>query len=87
MNKNKILDILFYDTKYTNEQKEILDALEKAKLEWQVASQYFQQVNEPELIDYAIFKEETAKAKFMHYLTKAKERDIKIHYDYCLNKF
>jgi len=87
MNKNRILSILFENVKYTNEQREILDELERAKLEWEIASEYFKQVNEPELIDYAIYKEETAKAKFMHYLSKAKEKNIEIDYKYCLNRF
>lgn len=78
MNRRKILDILFKNVKYTNEQKEVLYGLEEAREEWEVASQYFENASEPELIDYAIYKEDAAKAKYMHYLSMAKQLGITI---------
>lgn len=78
MDRKRILDILFLNVKYTKEEKEILYALEEARKEWEIATQYFQYVTKPELVDFAIFKEDAAKSKYMHFLSLAKQRGITI---------
>lgn len=76
MNRKLVLDILFERIKYTEEQKEIMYAIEEAKEEWDAANSIFQLVKEPKLIDYAIHKENAAKSKYLFYLSKAKEQGI-----------
>lgn len=86
MDKRKVLDIIFQSSKYTNEQKEIIRSIMEAKEEWDIASRYFQAVNEPALIDYAIHREDAAKSKYMHYLTRAKEEGITMDLCYMIQE-
>lgn len=40
--------------------------VEEAKLEWQIAKRYFNEVTEPALIDYAIYNMEAAEKRLVH---------------------
>ena len=84
MNKQEVIDTLFNNVKYTDEEKEIITYLEEAREEWEAASRFFQYVSDPDLVDYAIYEEDAAKSKFMYYLTKAKERNIEIDWYYMI---
>jgi len=48
------------------------EAVNQARNEWQNARQLFNDVSEPELIDYAIFREEAARRRYMYLLKQAK---------------
>ncbi|AAK78113.1 hypothetical protein BJV85_000027 [Clostridium acetobutylicum] len=58
--------------------------IEQARREMQNCMNYFQNVgNEPNLIDYAIYKEAAARAKYMYLLTKARKLNVKVNrYDF-----
>lgn len=86
MDRRKILDILFENVKYTKEEKEILYALEEAREEWEMANRYFQVIDQPDLVDYAIHKENAAKAKYMHYLSRARELGITVDPVYMIEE-
>jgi len=48
------------------------EAVNQARTEWQNARQLFNDVSEPELVDYAIFREEAARRRYMYLLKQAK---------------
>lgn len=70
----------------TNEQKNIIGAIEEAKEEMKRAREYFELVNESKLIDYAIYMEEAAKAKYIFLLSEAKRKGIKVNCSYILEE-
>jgi|AGTN01.3.fsa_nt_gi Protein of unknown function (DUF2508). len=46
----------------------------RAYSDWQAAENYFDNVADPDLIDYAIYDMEAAKKKYVYMLKKARER-------------
>ncbi len=78
MNKKKIISYLTRKSIYTSEQKQLLSDIDGAMEELKIARQYFEVVNDPKLVDYAIYMEEAAKAKYVYLLNKAKKNDLKI---------
>lgn len=80
MNKREILYDILYKSNYSKDDIELLQDLEEAKDNWKVAMNYFEFVSDSRLVDYAIFKEEAAKAKYMYLLKEVKKRGIEIGY-------
>lgn len=50
--------------------------LDKARLEWKEAQNYFNNVSEPELVDHASFLLRAAESKYMYLLKKYKEKQL-----------
>lgn len=50
--------------------------VEKAHAEWVAAQNYFENVVEPDLVDYAIYKVEASRRKYMYMLKQAKASGI-----------
>ncbi len=48
------------------------DAVNQARIEWQNARQLFNDVSDPDLVDYAIYREEAARRRYMYLLKQAK---------------
>jgi len=55
------------------EYNSLLEAISQAQREWHEARIMFNQVNEPELIDHAIYTVEAAEKKYTYLIKKAKE--------------
>ncbi|NLU37154.1 MAG: DUF2508 family protein [Clostridiales bacterium] len=55
---------------------DLMESVQAAQQEWQDAQAFFENVCEPELVDYAIFKMETAKRKYMYLLNLAKKEGL-----------
>ena len=62
------------------ENNEIIRAIELAKIEWQNAEYFFQVAREPELVDYAIYLQNAARARYAHLLKLAKIKNISVNY-------
>lgn len=77
MDKKTIANLLIRKSKYTSEQKKLLNSIEKAREDLEVARGYFNSVDDPRLIDYAIYREEAAKARYMFLLNEAKKSGLK----------
>ncbi len=77
MDKKTIASLLIRKSKYTFEQKKLLNSIEKAREDLEVAREYFNSVDDPRLIDYAIYREEAAKARYMFLLNEAKKNGLK----------
>lgn len=63
---------------YSDDKKNIIAAIEEAKRELQECRDYFELVDEPVLVDYAIYKEAAAKARYAYLIEQAKKLDIKV---------
>ena len=83
--KNQI-HTYFNDTQKVKDKKdkEVQDKgllkkeIKKAHQQWLDAKKYFENVSDPELIDYASYRIEAARTKYMYLLNKAKKaNDIK----------
>lgn len=86
MDKKKVVNYLMNRVDYTKEQRQLIEAIEEARQEIQRARDYFDIVKEPKLIDYAIFMEEAAKAKYVFLLEEAKRLEVKIDCSYMLGE-
>lgn len=71
--------------KYTKEEKEIIKALGVAVRELEEARKFFEVTDNPDLINYAIYRESAAQAKYVYLLNQAKNKNIKIN-SYLLEK-
>lgn len=60
------------------EREDILKMLQEAHEEWRNAEMYFQSVTEPDLIDYAIYKMEAARRKYIYILNTVRKEGIKV---------
>ncbi len=47
--------------------------IEQARQEWLNAKAYFDSVDDPDLVDYAVYSVEAAERKYMYLLKKAKD--------------
>lgn len=86
MNRKKIIEILFSTLKYTPEQKEIIMQLEEAKLEWESAKKYFGVADDPRLVDYAIYREDQCKARYVFFLLEARKKGVTIDASYMIEE-
>lgn len=79
MNIKNILSILL--TKYENDStisKTILNDMRDAILEMNIAESIFNSVDDPNLIDVAIYREQAAKKKIDYLLSIAKEEIARV---------
>jgi len=56
----------------TNSDEYAMD-VRRAYSQWQAAENYFDSVDDPDLIDFAIYDMEAAKKKYVYLLKKARE--------------
>ncbi|SHH46987.1 Protein of unknown function [Caloranaerobacter azorensis DSM 13643] len=79
LNVNNLLinikDKLVYNK---SNEEEFFKALKDAHFEWKKAECYFQNVTDPDLIDFAIYNMEAAKIKYIYLLKEARRKGIKI---------
>ena len=86
MNKNMIVGNVIRNIKLSVEDKEIIDAIGIAKIEWENAEKFFQFVQEPEMIDYAIYLQNAASVRYMHLLRMARNKKISSNYYNCMKE-
>jgi hypothetical protein len=85
MNRFAIVEFLSNKIKYTEEQKELIKAIEEAREELYRARQYFEMVTDPQLVDYAIYMEQAAKSRFTYLINQAKESGIELNNKFLQN--
>ncbi len=61
-------------------QKEVslLESIEQAHKEWQMASSYFEHVTDPDLIDMAIYSMDAAEKKYVYLLKMARKKGLRL---------
>ena len=74
MNMNLLSFLSNYDDDYKSNDKtnQFLKAVNDAREEWISAMNFFENVTEPDLIDYAIYKIEASRRKYMYLIKQAK---------------
>lgn len=60
----------------TDEEK-MLESIRQAHDDWRNAEAYFQMVTDPDLIDYAIYRIDAAKIKYMYLMKLAREMGLR----------
>lgn len=86
MNKSSILKILFSkeeNLRYDN----ITEDIDKAIRDIESAQMMFETVNNPTLIEVAIYTEQAAKRRLDFLIKEAKERGITVDNRYILDKY
>lgn len=78
MDKKKISDYLIKKIDYSNEDEEILKAIEQTILEMEVARSAFQNACDDKLIESLIYKEQDINARYEYLIREAKKRGIKV---------
>ena len=58
--------------KKDSELLEYMLEAQKAKLEWEAAQNYFDNISDPDLVDFAIYDLEAAKRKYVYLMKKAR---------------
>ncbi|QAA30272.1 MULTISPECIES: DUF2508 family protein [Clostridium] len=77
MNKNFILEYVRNKIDSSKEKNELLRQIENARLELEWAWEVFDYVNDPKLIEVAIFSEQAARTKYEFLISEAKRIGIK----------
>lgn len=62
----------FIQQKKANDKNDIYINIENAKREWEDAKNIFENVSQPDLVDYAIYKVEAAEKKYIYLLRQIK---------------
>ncbi|MGE5604668.1 MAG: DUF2508 family protein [Bacteroidota bacterium] len=77
---NKVWGLFRFDEPQVGAVKapDIMESLENARREWQYAEAYFNSVQDPDLIDHAIFYMGATEKKYTYLLKQAKEKGINI---------
>lgn len=59
---------------------ELVDLVERARLDWMAAKSYFDNVSDPDLIDHAIHSVDAAEKKYVYLLRQARELNVSLHW-------
>lgn len=59
-----------------DESKDIYENLKKAKQDWENAKNIFENVSNPDLVDYAIYNVDAAEKRYMYLLKQIKNGNI-----------
>lgn len=77
-NLKRIFDS-FKIQKNSNDKNDLYINLENAKKEWEEAKNIFENVSEPDLVDYAIYNVEAAERKYVYLLRQIKNEELKVN--------
>ena len=81
MDKKKIVRTLFEKIDYSKADKEIIDAIELAKLEMEVVKNAFQYADDDKLIESIIYREHDITARYEYLIREAKNRGLRAGID------
>lgn len=84
MNKKNIVEYLMDKTVNPNVYAKLLEDMELAKMEINVARSMFNNVNDDRLIEVAIYSENVARKRYDYLLSIARERGISVGIDYII---
>ena len=55
-----------------------LQAVERARLDWLIFGNYYQQIRDPELVEHAAFELKARERRYMYLLTRAKTAGLRL---------
>ncbi|NLJ57743.1 MAG: YaaL family protein [Tissierellia bacterium] len=65
-----------FKVKRETEKDEMYINIENAKKEWEDAKNIFENVTQPDLVDYAIYKVEAAEQKYIYLLKQYRKKNL-----------
>ena len=86
MDKSKVIRYLVDRRDYTKEQRDIIEYIEDARVQLRSAMAYFNMVNDSKLIDYAIYMENAARARYTYLLAEARRLEVKVDCSYMIEE-
>ena len=86
MNKRNIVEYLMYKTDTVNMYEKLLEDMEIAKMEINAARNMFNNVNDDDLIEVAIYSENVARKRYDYLLSIARKRGIRVGTDYIVER-
>lgn len=87
MNKINILEYILKSLRKDIYEDELINEIEYALIEIETARNIFDNVDDSNLIEVAIYSEDAAIKRFEHLLKKAKEKGISVSNNYIIDKF
>lgn len=82
MEKKFTFNVLTSNKKYSRDQKELIIAIREAMEEINRTMMYFEFVNDPKLIDYAIYMQEAAKSRYIYLINEAKKVGLTVEEEF-----
>jgi hypothetical protein len=86
MNKRNIVEYLMYKTDNPNMYAKLLEDMEVAKMEINAARSMFNNVNDDDLIEVAIYSENVARKRYDYLLSIARKKGIRVGTDYIVER-
>ncbi|MFW2490876.1 DUF2508 family protein [Clostridium chromiireducens] len=86
MNKKNIVEYLMNQTEDSKMYAKLIEDMEIAKMEINVARSMFNNVNDDKLIEVAIYSEYVARKRYDYLLSIARERGISVGINYVVDK-
>lgn len=86
MNKKKILGYILDKSDELDVSQKLIEDMEIAKMEIDVARSMFNNVNDSRLIEVAIYSEDVARKRYDYLLSIAREKGISVSGDYIIEK-
>ena len=86
MDEKNIVEHLMEKTNNPNVYVKLIEDMEIAKMEINIARSMFNNVNDDKLIEVAIYSENVARRRYDYLLSIAREIGITVGYDYIIEK-
>jgi hypothetical protein len=86
MNKKNIVEYLMNKTDDSKIYAKLIEDMEIAKMEINVARSMFNNVNDDKLIEVAIYSENVARKRYDYLLSIAREKGISVGSNYIIEK-
>lgn len=86
MNKKNIVEYLVNKTDNSETYARLIEDMEIAKMEINVARSMFNNVNDDKLIEVAIYSENVARKRYDYLLSIAREKGISVGNNYILER-
>lgn len=87
MNKLNILEYILKSLRKDIYEDELINEIEYALIEIETARNMFDNVDDSNLIDVAIYSEDAAVKRFEHLLKKAKDKGVSVSHSHMIDKF
>ncbi len=85
MYKDNITELINNSFQDKEDAQSIIKEIEKVRIELELARNFFDVVNDKNLIDYAIYQEKAARSKYLYLLSLAKKNGIEIGGEYLIS--
>ncbi|MEW9123637.1 MAG: YaaL family protein [Thermotaleaceae bacterium] len=74
---NHLYERVIHGADPRTEEEKMLDSIRTAHADWKNAEEYFQNVTDEDLIDYAIYRVQAAKTRYIYLMKLAREMGVR----------